>query len=373
MAFEERGSCYVAVAGVNYGNLMKLELRRAKDEMTCEGTFTLSWPGAEMGGSSSMPVQALADGAQGTVMLDGQLAGTIIIDSRTSHGTEDSYRIDLKFRGKSSSIVDGVPDHKTGQENKQKPGQIAKKLMEGYEPQLQDESGGGSQQAERFIVQEGESVERALRRCCREFGLTASENEQGNVVLKKGSSGGGGGAPLILGRNFYEWSVKRDISPRHSKIKAKGNGIPTDKKYGKDTEELMGEAIDSYVKFKKEMHLLIDGDHDKESLKKRAKQEARRRTADGLNVDLTMSTWSDEGGQLWKVGNEHMVIIPVDQVSEMLMIKQVRFVLDQQKRFAEITLCPKEAFGDAEGGGKDSGGSAGSGGGAFAAGGIKGG
>jgi prophage tail gpP-like protein len=363
MAFEERGSCYLAIAGVNYANMIKLELRRSKDEMTCEGTITVSWPGAEMAMGSTMPMQSVVDGAQGTIMLDGQLAGTVILDSRTSHGTPDSFRLDFKFRGKSSPIVDGVPDHKTGQENKQKPGQLAKKLMEGYECKLEDKSGGGDdQQIERFIIQEGESVERSIRRACREFGLTASENEQGNVVLsKRGEEGGGGGGPLILGRNFYEWSVKRDISPRHSKIKTKGNSVPTDKKYGKDAEELMGESIDAYVKFKKEMHLLIDTDHDKETLKKRAKTEARRRTADGLNVTMTVSTWSDEGGQLWKVGNQHMVVIPVDGVSDMLMIKEIRFVLDHEQRYAELTLCPKEGFGDSGGGGADSGGSAGAG------------
>jgi len=358
MTYEERGSYYISVAGVNYGNMMKLELRRSKDEMTCEGTITLSWPGAEMFNATTMPVQSLIDGAKGTIMLDGQLAGTVRIDSRTSHGTADSFRLDLKFRGLSSSLVDGVPDHKTGQENKKKPGQLAKKLAEGYDSKIEDKSNEG-RQIERFIIQEGESVERAIRRCCREFGLTAAENVEGNVeITKKGEEGGGGGAPLILGRNFYEWSVKRDIAPRHSKIKAKGNAVPTDKKYGKNAEEMMGEAIDSYVKFKKEMHMLIDTDHEKETLKKRAKTEARRRTADGLNVSLTMSTWSDEGGQLWKVGNQHMVIIPVDGVNDMLMIKEISFVLDREERYAELTLCPKEGFGDEGGGGSDSGGSA---------------
>ena len=365
MAFEERGSCYISCGGTDFSNFIKLEIRRAKDEMSCEGTITLSWPGAEQFNATTPPAQELIDGARGTAMLDGQLAGTFRIDSRTSHGSPNSFTLDLKFRGLSASIVDGVPDHKTGQENKQKPGQVAKKLMEGYESQLKDESNEG-RQIERFIIQEGESVERALRRACREFGLTASENEEGDVVLaKKESEGGGGGGPLILGRHFLLWSVKRDISPRHSKIKAKGNSIPTDKKYGKDAEQLMGDAIDSYVKFKKEMHLLIDTDQDKETLKDRAKQEARRRQADGLTVDITTSTWSDEGGKLWKVGNQHMVSIPVDQVNDMLMIKQVKFVLEGDKRHAELTLCPKEGFGSSGGGGADTGGSAGQTKGAF--------
>jgi prophage tail gpP-like protein len=364
MPNEALGSCYVMCAGVPYGNLLKLVAHRSLENMTCDGTFTLSWPGAEMAGATSMPVQELIDGARGTLMLDGQLAATFRIDSRTSHGTPNTFTLDLKYRGLASSLVDSVPDHESGQENKKKPGQIAKKMAEGYEAQIEDKSSEG-RQIERFIIQEGESVERAIRRCCREFGINARENEEGNVILEKKGAATGGGMPIILGHNLTNWSVKRDISERQSKVKAKGNSIPTDKKYGKEAEELVGEAQDSYVKFKKEMHALIDTHHDKESLKKRAKTEVNRRKAAGLTVNVTMSTWSDDGGQIWKPGNLHMVVIPVDGVADMLQIKEVTFTLDAETREAELVLVPQQSFDDAEGGGDSGGSAAGGEGGAF--------
>lgn len=357
MANELMGSAVVEVGGQRYDNFTMLQVTRDKNNLTASGTITLSWPGAEQFNATSPPAQELVDGAKGTMYLDGQKVATFRIDSRTSQGTPDSFKLDLAFRGLTAALVDSQADHPSGQENKKKAPEIIKKLMEGYEPKLQDKSGGDSKKQERFVIQEGESVERAIRRCGREFGLLARENEEGDLVLEKRGADEGSGQPLILGQNFTEWSVKRDISPRHSKIKVKGASVPTDEKYGKKAEELVGDAVDDYVKFKRELHIFAESDQDKETLKKRAKQEMNRRKAQGLNVSLTMSTWSDDGGQLWKVGRMHQVVIPVDQVNNQLQVSAVAFRLTPTEREATLTLVDKESFSDAEGGG-DSGGAA---------------
>jgi len=358
MANEGAGTAIVEIGGQRYDRFLSLTLTRSKTDATCSGTIVLSWPGAEQFNAQSPPAQEMVDGAKGTMILDGQLAATFRIDSRTSNGTPTSFKLDLSFRGLAASIVDSHSDHESGQENKKSPPDICKKLMEGYEPKLVDKS-GYSRPLERFILDEGESVERAMRRATREFGLNFTENEQGDVVLQKKGDDEGTGMPLALGRNFVEWAVKRDISPRMSKVKTKGNAVPTDEKYGKDAEELAGEAIDEYVKYKRLLRILIDSDHDKETLKKRAITEARRRKAQGLNVELTMSTWTDDGGQLWKVGRMHHVSIPVDQVDDDLQISSVTFTLTKDERRAKVTLVPKESFGDEAGTGADSGKSAG--------------
>jgi len=348
MANEMAGSCVVEVGGQQFQNFTKLHAERSKDNLTCSGTITLSWPGAEMIGAQSAPVQELVDGAKGTLYLGGQKAATFRIDSRSSKGSATSYDLTLNYRGLTAALVDSQADHPSGQENKKKAPDIVKKLMEGYEPQLQDKSGGDSKEQERFVIQEGESVERAIRRCGREFGLLATENEDGDLVLHKKGADEGSGQPLVLGQNFTDWTTKRDISPRHSKVKVKGASVPTDDKYGKQAEELVGEAEDSYVQFKRELHLFVDSDQDKETLKKRAKQEMNRRKAQGLTVSLTMSTWSDDGGQLWKVGRKHQVVIPVDNVNDELQISSVEFDLDKDTREASLEFVDKESYSDSD-------------------------
>ena len=356
MSSESMGSCIVEVGGQQFRNFTKLHAERDKENMTCSGTIELSWPGAEMIGASSMPVQEMVDGAKGTLLLDGQLAATFRIDKRTSKGSPTSYALTLNYRGLTAALVDSQADHPSGQENRKKAPDIIKKLIEGYEPQLKDKSGGDSKQQTRFIIQEGETVERAIRRCGREFGLLATEDEEGNLVLQKRGADEGTGQPLTVGRNFTEWTTSRDISPRHSEVKVRGSLIPTDEIYGKAAEEdPHGEAKDSYVQYKRRLTIFADSDQDKETLKKRAVQEMNRRKAQGLTVSLTMSTWSDDGGQLWKVGKIHHISIPVDNVDDDLQIKSVAFDLDTDTRESSLEFVDKEAFGSEEGGGKDSG------------------
>jgi len=355
MANEMFGTCMIEVGGQQFRNFTKLHATRSKDNLTCSGTIELGWPGAEMMAAQAMPVQQLADGAKGTLLLDGQLAATFRIDTRTSKGSATSYTLTLNYRGLTAALVDSQADHPSGQENKKKAPDIVKKLMEGYEPQLKDKSGGSAKEQERFIIQEGESVERAIRRCAREFGLLAYEDEEGNLVLQQRGDDEGSGQPLILGQNFTEWTTKRDISPRHSSVKVKGASVPTDQNYGKQAEELFGEATDSYVQFKRVLRMFVDSDQDKETLKKRAKQEMNRRKAQGLTVSLTMSTWSDDGGQLWKVGKVHHIVIPVDNVDDDLQISSVEFDLAGDTRESSLELVGKEAYSDDDSSSADSG------------------
>jgi len=349
MANEAMGTAVVEIGGKRFDKFISLTLVRSKEEATCSGDVKLSWPGAEMFNAQSPPAQEVVDGAEFKLYLDGQLACTGQIDTRTSNGTPTNFELTLSFRGLASEIVDSSPDHPTGQENRKSPGEICRKLMEGHRPQLIDRS-GYSRPLERFIIATGESIERAMRRCTREFGLNFYENEQGDVVLeKKGANEGQGQALILGGRNFFEWSVKRDMATRMKKVETVGSSIPTDKDYGRMAEERKGEAGDNSVKNKREKTVQIDSDHDKQTMKERATTEVRRRSAQGVNVTLKMSTWSDDSGQLWKVGKLHPVKIPVDQVNNTLMINRVQFDLTSTERTATITLVDSDTYSDKPG------------------------
>lgn len=333
----------VEVDGQKFTDFMTLTLERSKDDMTCSGTLVVSWPGAEMFNATQPPMQKMTDGAKIVIYLDDKKAATGRIDKRTGNGSPEAYTLSFTFRGLAAALVDSSADHPSGQENKKSPGDIAKKLMDGYEPKLIDKS-GESRPSKRFVIREGETVERAIRTATREYGLLAYENEDGDVVLDKRDGDEGKGKDLVLGRDFTEWSVSRDIAPRYSKIKAKGSAIATDEKYGKDAENLASAAVDNYVKYKREYHLLTDGDQDHESLKKRALTEARRRAATGVDVSLTMDGFSESPGVLWKVGKLHQVTIPVEGLEEQLQIKSVRFELGPNEEKCTVQLVPKEAF-----------------------------
>lgn len=341
-------SVYVEVNGQRFVNFTSLRLQRSKDDLTCSGSITLSWPGAEdvnaQGGASvGSGAPELKEGLQGTIYLDGQKAASIIFDKRSGRGTATSYQLDMTFRGKASVLVDSSADHPSGQENEQASGEIVKRLMDGYLPKLVDKS-ADSQTKRRFVIRDGETIERSIRAITREFGLIAYENEDGDIVLDKRDGDEGNGQPLRLGEHFLDFNVDRDISPRYSKIKVKGSGVSTDENYGAQVEALQEAAIDQYVQIKKELNLQVDGDQNNETLKQRAIFEANRRAAAGLNVTVEVKDWSDESGQLWKVGRMHHIVIPIEQVDDTLQLNTVQFNLNGTSRSATLNFVPKEAY-----------------------------
>jgi prophage tail gpP-like protein len=347
MANEAAGSCVIAVGGKNFDHFVSFSLKRSKEETACSGQVVMSWPGAETFNAKNPPAQEMVDGADGKIFLDGQLAATIILDTRISRGSPTNFELTLEYRGRTSILVDAMPKHDTGQENKKKVPAILRDLMKGYQPQLEDRTSDGGKEVTRFIVAEGESVDRAGRRVARDQGYNYYENEQGNLVLEDANTAKGSGMTFQLGRNFTQWSVRRDISPRNREYGLDAHAVPTDDNYGKPAEGVFGEDRRK-LNQDKTFRGLVDGDHDKESIKKRTKMEQKRRSAQGLNVTLKLSTWSDDGGKLWAVGKKHQVVIPVDQLNEQLEVIQVEFELTPNSRSATVTLVSDQTFDEAE-------------------------
>ena len=330
---ESMGTCVIEVGGQRFDHMLQFQGKYSKSEGTHSGTIVLSWPGAEDFNKATV----LQEGAKGTAWLDGQLFCTFRIDKRVSTGSPTTFTLALEFRGLFSQGIDGNPDHPTGQENEKTPGDICKTLMKGLDSKLIDKS-NFTRKIHRFIISNGEQIERCMRRATREYGLNFIENPEGNIELLDKQAKEGGGQELRLGKNFTDWSVTRDMSMRYQETDVVANTIPTDKKYGKDAENVGAKTKDESVKQPRKVVGNADGDHDNESVKKRAEYEAKRRAAQGLSVTLKMSTWSDNNGKLWQVLNKHHVSIPVDQVDTELMIESVQFDLGPETRSATIVL-----------------------------------
>jgi len=342
MPQEQKGSAVVIVGGTRYDRMLSLNLKRSREESTCSGTIVLSWPGAEHFNTNVLQAAALMSGADGVILLDDQLAATIVIDARLSKATPKQYELTLQFRGKASAIVDSTPQHDTGQENNKSPVQIMQSLLKGSGVGLQDMSGGGAaKQIKRFIVASGETTERAMRRAGREHSLTFNENERGMIEVhgQNGTEGMGSGVTLIAGRDFTQWQTKLDLSPRADEIEAMGNAIPTDENYGENAENVSAQNnYDISESGNRTMRHHVDGDHDNQSMQGRNDLEGARRAGQAMNVQLRMSTWSDEGGALWAVNRTYTVIIPIDNVNGPLVCSEVEFELSPDTRAATLVL-----------------------------------
>ena len=158
----------IEVDGENYTDFVTLTLTRSKEDMTCSGSMDVSWPGAEVINLGHPPMQQMPAGEKIVVWLDDLKAATGRIDKRQGKGDPDSYTLTFTFRGLAAALVDSSADHPSGQENKKSPGDITKKLMEGYESKLIDKS-NETRTSKRFVVREGQTIDRAIRTATREF------------------------------------------------------------------------------------------------------------------------------------------------------------------------------------------------------------
>lgn len=371
---EREGNAVVIIGGQRYDKFLSLTLKRSVEEGCCSGTVVLSWPGAEQFSMTSMAIPAFSAGADGTILLDDQLAATVIFDTRISKGTPKHYELTLQFRGKACLGVDGGPKHESGQFNRQKAGQIFQQLAQMAGINV-IQKGQLNKQIERFIIAEGETIERAGRRVVREQGGLFFENPQGNWVLEDADSfsGASSGGDIVLGRDFTEWMVKFDLSPRYAEYEGIANAIPTEgdgggggggggregggggggggdgggDKYGKPAENIFHQDQAQIQGFsgQKLLRHLVDGDHDKQSLEKRNKMERLRRNGQACNVTVKMSTWSDRGGTLWDVEKKYHVSIPVDEVDDSCRCTEVTFELTPDSRTATLVLMSEDVFG----------------------------
>jgi len=343
MANEAQGSIVIEIGGVRYTNFTAFSLQRSRTQATtCSGQIVLAWPGAEMFNAQNPPAQAFTDCAFGKVFLDGKPAAAIWIDSRTSQGSPSNFQLTLQFRGKMAHVIDSSVWHETGQENNKTPIQIIRKLLEGHDIEVLDKV-NISKKIKTFIINDGDTVERSMRRVAREMGFTYHEDEEGKMVLEvPGEHNEGQGQMLQIGRNFTDWSVQQRVDPRFADVYTKHNSVVNDDVYGKTAEQIAARANDASVKCKQRIKVeTVDTDHDKESAIKRAKLSAVQRSAQGLNVTLKLSTWSDDGGELWKLGKRHHVVIPVDQIDKDLEVELVRFELTKDQRRTTMVLTDR--------------------------------
>lgn len=347
----EYGTVRIIIGGQSYTRFLSFNLRRSLREQTCSGTVVLAWEGTEQFERSMIVAPAFVAGGHVVIMLDGQLAGTGNIDTRISKGTPKHYELTLQFRGEMANSIDSMPDHESGQENRQMPGQIIQKFMQGMPGGIIDMSGGGGRQQERFIAANGETIGRIASRVARTAGLNLHENAAGMWVLSKGGNfGEGTGSAVELGRNIHHWSVKEDMAPRFENMGMAGSAIATDEMYGEEAQSLLGEGIASMANGNGRNGVMNDdGDHDQQSIQGRGKHESDSRSGQGLNVTTRMSTWSDDGGALWTVGRYYHVSIPIDNVNQSMVLDEVEFELTPDSRSATLTFVDEGSYGGAGG------------------------
>lgn len=330
-----------------YEGWTSVSVSRSVDDMA--GTFELSVC-MDRPQSQYMSTPALSEDQPCTITVFGQTVITGFIDKRVGTCGPEDYTLTLSGRSKTRNCIDCSSIHDTGQYNNQTSSAIvqdlAGKLGVTVLNQLSEDP-----VHPRFIFRDGEYAERTIRTCCREFGITATDDEQGNLVLKEIGKRGGG-SPLILGQNIHSYTVSKDVSERYSEYIAKGQSVPTDDNYGKQASDIVRKIQDSGVNTYRPLILHMDGDSDNKKVDKRGKMEATRRTGEGIEVSIVAPSWQQEGGAIWQPDTLHYIDIPLEGVAETMLLKAVNFRLSNDAYETDLTFVPPQTYTAAASSGK---------------------
>jgi len=287
----------------------------------------------------------LGMGADVSIMLDGHLAISGQVDRREGAGDAESYRITITGRSKTANLVDASATHKTGQWDKVKPTSVVKDIADPFGISVRIEK-PDEETIKRFILRDGETAERAIRRVAREFGFVPFGDENGDLVIQEPGARGTGTA-FVLGQNILSWTASMDMKLLHDKVIVKGQGVTDDHNYGRPATEVVAAVRDGTVRHHRPLVIPMWGDATPDRVRRRAWIEALRRQGESINVSLVVPGFVDPvRGDLYRPNVRHHVVIPIDGVDNILVAKSVEFSLTGDQARTTIELVHEQAFSD---------------------------
>lgn len=277
-------------------------------------------------------------GVQATVMANGQLLVTGIIDKMTPSFDATNHHVEVSGRSKTKDMIDSSTDHKKNEFRNKTVLDVAKEL---------DYTGAGfssdTQQPkmEYFRVNPNETIFEAVERAARRYQMLIQGMPDGSAKLTEGGTAGSN-APLIEGVNILGGNATFDESEQHSEYRVKGQRVfGTDKK----ALQIVGKAENNAVKRKRVKVLHQETDIDEDTAKKRADHHKNKQKGHSVTASIRTQSWFDSAGQLWKANGLVYVYCPILKLDQQMLIKSVSLEQSNSGSFSQLSLCLPEAFG----------------------------
>lgn len=334
----------IRAGGGTFAAFESISIEAAIDEAV--RSFDMSVAG-ELGAAS--PSLAMLPGTAVDILSNGDLMLRGFVDRyRPSSDGHGGSEVKISGRAKGQDFVDCAAVHDTGRFEKQTLLQIAQKL---------DVFGVGIiadvdlDPIDDYQITPGEKAFEAIEKEGRKLGVTFTGEPDGRIrITKAGKTRHAGG--LIEGVNFLSMSSDLDWSKRHSKIIVRGQSQDGD---GEKALAVEATATDAAIKRNRPLILIEDSDIDQAAAQKRADTRRDREAGASLKANGATQGFRDDAGVLWKPGNLVWAQSPFLNVTQVMLIKSVKFSQGRGGSTSELTLIDPRAFGGKSGKGGDAG------------------
>jgi prophage tail gpP-like protein len=194
-------------------------------------------------------------------------------------------------------------------------------------------------------ISPGETAFNVLERACRQAGVLAVSDGDGEITLTRVDDTPPTAA-LVQGQNIKEAEINEDVAGRYAKYRIVTQQIPWEELGGAGVCHVSGEATDTGVKDQTRILLL----HAEDALspaqaKIRAQWEATVRAARSQSVSVTVPTWTQPNGDPWSVNTLVRIDAPRLRIRGSMLITQAKFNLQGgQGTTAQLQLKRPDAF-----------------------------
>jgi len=263
---------------------------------------------------------ALRLGAPIELITSGTLLARGYIGNYEADHESTRHEVTIDGRSKAADVVDCPPaKHKTGR--------VEGKDLLGVAQEF-DEFGVGFasdvplKPIAKVQRHPTDSVFETLEREAREQGLMLVGQPDGSIKITRAGTQRHAGAFVEGAPPVKKFKVRFSADGKFSEVTVKGQ-----KASGTGKSALRQEVTDYDPEVGRYRPLIVflEGDGTETDLKNRAQWERLRRTGYGTSIEITVTTWRDENGDLWEPGRLVGVYLPSERVDQDLTLSAVTF------------------------------------------------
>lgn len=299
--------------------------------------------------SESSPVAAdavgIKEGSACTVSLGGDTVITGYVDTIVPFFDKGAHGVRLVGRGKCQDLVDCSAEWPGSQVSGASAFEIAQKLAKPYGIGVKL-LGPPGPVVPQFNINITDSPADVLELVTRHAGLVYYEGPEGELVLAEVAAEDAASG-FVEGANVQAASVVKSIGQRFSDYKCSLLNMDTSGLFQYSDGLFYFATKDPFVGRHRQLVIVAEGvAGGLELAKTRALWEAQRRAGRGRAVNLTVDSWRDRSGALWRPNTLAPISLPTLKLTGAvycIAAVKFRYGLDQG-RTADVTLMPRESF-----------------------------
>lgn len=285
----------------------------------------------------------LVPGADCRVLIGNDVVITGYIDRYIPSINSDSHTIRVTGRSKCQDLVDCSAIWPGGQISGGSAFDVATKLAAVYGINVATDYTGEDIPIPQHNINYGETAAEVIDRVCKFSQLLYYDTEDGNLFLTQvGSEFAASG--FTQGINVQAASTTFSMDQRYADYKIMIQSLATMNDIG--NADRLGGATDSAARPNRTKIIVAQtGNQGVDLAERLANWEANRRAGRSFQLDVTVDSWRDSAGKLWRPNTICPVNIPsVKIVANNYIISEVNFIRDENGTTARLTLMPPLAF-----------------------------